>query len=389
MRHATLAFLIVFAVVASLGAQDIPRMTVFPQIAVGSDFSSDFYITNQGYTTVQGIELSLFKDSGVDMVVNTSEGAKSFFQFSLQPGETKVIRATAGAIPDPQGFAELFAPHGSSLRATMIVRWSPQGQTETQLGVPEQYPFSLFSVAAEVNDAGNTALAIAIPTFGYTDVRNQNVLVSLADTTGAIIATRSIPLNAGQHKAFFLRDTGVFADLNLTNWRGRVLISGSDWLSVAALRLEGSSLGTVAVDDGTSLAPYFLNQTPTNEVEPNDSSATAQALTLPVVVSGTISSDTDKDIFSFTGTAGQIISAMVDTQSGATTSDLDSQIVLQNAAGDEIAWNDQNGTQGRFENDSLIRIQLPATGTYRLVVTDYWGDGGPTFTYKLHVKKEN
>jgi hypothetical protein len=385
MRKVSLALAVTLLVVVSLGAQTVPRMTVFPQIAVGGDWTSDFFVTNQGFTTVQGIDLSLFNDDGSHKVVDTPDlGSTWTFGFNLAPGETKVIRATAVNATAPQGFAELYAPPLSSLRATMVVRWAPGGQIATQLGIPEQFPFSMFSVAGEVNALGNTALAIAIPTFGYTDVRNQQVLVSVMNQSGTIVGTQSVPVLVGQHTAFFLRD--LFANLNLTDFRGRVIVNGSDWLGVAALRQEGPSLGTVAVDDGAALSPFFLSQATTPEVEPNNSVAGAQALTLPTVISGVISSSSDVDYYSFTGNQGDIVSAMTDTTSSGVVSDLDSQISLLNSQGNEIAYNDQNGTRGANENDSLIRMVLPYTGTYTLVVSDYWGDGGATFGYRLHVK---
>jgi hypothetical protein len=385
MRRAWPAIFIAFLVIASGSAQQgIPRMTVFPQIVAGGPWSSDFFVTNQGLTTIQGVELALFKDSGDPMVVDTPDrGTASVFKFNLRPGETEVIRATRGPkVADVQGFAELFCPPGTSVRATMIVRYAPGGQPASQLGFPEQFPFSHFSFPGEVSGQANTGMAIAIPTYGYADIPNQRVLVSVLDPDGTLIDTKEVPLSAGKHTAFFLGE--LFPTLG--NFRGRVIVSGSDWLGVSALRMEGVTLGAVSVDEGVALAPFFLNADAIGEAEPNDDPNSAQTITSPAVVSAVIGSKSDVDYYRFTGRQGDIVSTLVETISLDSSSDLDSELSLLTAEGKEIAWNDQNGSGGRSRNDSLVRMVLPADGTYYIRVSDCEGNGGASYRYKLHVK---
>jgi hypothetical protein len=385
MRRAWRAIFIALVVIASGSAQQsIPRMTVFPQIVVGGPWSSDFFVTNQGLTTIQGVELALFKDSGDPMVVGTPDlGTASDLKFNLQPGETKVIRATRGPeVADVAGFAELFCPSGTSVRATMIVRYAPGGQLASQLGIPEQFPFSHFSFPGEVSAQANTGMAIAIPTYGYADIPNQRVLVSVLEPNGTLIDTKEVPLSAGKHTAFFLGE--LFPTLQ--NFRGRVMVSGSDWLGVTALRIEGVTLGAVSVDEGIALAPFFVGADPIGEVEPNDDPNGAHTITSPAVVSAVIGSKSDVDYYRFTGRQGDIVSALVETISLDSSSDLDSELSLLTAGGAEIAWNDQNGTSGKSRNDSLVRMVLPVEGTYYIRVSDYWGNGGASYRYRLHLK---
>jgi hypothetical protein len=385
MRHTWPAIILALMVVAPGSAQqDFPRMTVFPQIVAGGPWSSDFFVTNQGLTTIQGIELAFFKDSGEPMVVTTPDlGSASLFKFSLRPGETSIIRATREPeAADVQGFAELFWPPGTSVRATMIIRYAPGGQPASQVGIPEQFPFSHFSFPGEVSGTANTGMAIAIPRYGYADIPNQKVLVSVLDPSGISIDTKGVLLSAGKHTAFFLGE--LFPALK--DFRGRVMVSGSDWLGVAALRMEGVTLGAVSVDEGVALAPFFLNADPIGEVEPNDDPNSAQTITLPAVVTAVIGSNSDVDYYRFMARQGDIVKAMVETVSLDSSSDLDSELSLLTSDGKEIAWNDQNGTGGRSRDDSLVRMVLPAEGTYYIRVSDYWGNGGVSYQYKLHVK---
>jgi len=388
MRHTWPAIILALVLVASGGAQqDLRRMTVFPQIVAGGPWSSDFFVTNQGLTTIQRVELAFFKDSGDAMVVTTPDlGTTSLFKFSLRPRETSIIRATRGPdAADVQGFAELFCPPGTSVRATMIIRYAPGGQPASQVGIPEQFPFSHFSFPGEVSDQANTGMAITIPRYGYADIPDQKVLVSVLDPSGTLIDAKEVLLSAGKHKAFFLG--ALFPALR--NFRGRVMVSSSDWLGVAALRMEGVTLGAVSVDEGVALAPFFLNADPVGEVEPNDDPKSALTISLPAVVSAVIGSSSDIDYCRFTARQGDIASTMVETVSLDGSSDLDSELSLISSDGTEIAWNDQNGNGGRSRDDSLVRMVLPADGTYYVRVSDYNGNGGPSYRYKLHVKVQS
>jgi len=149
-----------------------------------------------------------------------------------------------------------------------------------------------------------------------------------------------------------------------------------------ALRLDQSVYGTVSVDSGPVLAPFFLNQGTISESEPNNSTGLAYFLSGPNVVVGSIGGQGDVDYFKFTGRQGDTVTALLDTQSGS--SGLDSVLRLEKSDGTIVSENDQNGLM--WQNDSFLQVVLPADGTYYLRVSDYWGDGGSTYTYRLHVR---
>jgi len=124
------------------------------------------------------------------------------------------------------------------------------------------------------------------------------------------------------------------------------------------------------------------------EIEPNDSIATAQPLSVPpdgVIVSAAIGEinggpTTDVDFFSFTASAGDvpslsIVGAMQADASGACNG-FSSIIGLYDASGNLLA----QGEAVCPVSDSFIKgVALPATGTYFVAVSGwphYWDVGG-------------
>ena len=69
----------------------------------------------------------------------------------------------------------------------------------------------------------------------------------------------------------------------------------------------------------------------------------------------------------------------------AADSFLDSELILQDAQGNMVSQNDQNGVYP--QDDSCLRLVLPEDGVYYLKLWDFWGDyGGSRSFYRLHVK---
>jgi len=366
--------------------QNHARRTIFPQMAVGGGWASDFHINNQGFVPVQGVKISFFSDGGTPLVVESAGmGSGSSFTFNLAPAETKILKVSVAGSTILAGYAELVAPHRTPVRSTLFVRFAPGGTVQTQLGVPEQWPSIHFSFAAETNQAAGvfTGLALANQTFGLTGARAQALLITLFNEDGSIRQQGTWTLNAGEHLSLFLQE--LFP--GLSDYKGTVSVSGADPFGLLALRLEGSALGAVAVNEGPQVAPHFLTQTPVNEAEGNDSKAAAQNLTLPAVSSGAIGVADDQDYFSFTGHKGENVSILVETVSLGAESLLDPEVYLFDSSDRIVSSNDQNGLEGLHEHDAFIRTVLPSDGTFYIRVWDFWGDaGGSNFNYKMHVK---
>ncbi len=123
------------------------------------------------------------------------------------------------------------------------------------------------------------------------------------------------------------------------------------------------------------------------EKEPNDSRLNAQRVALPIIVNGRIDRPGDRDVFSFEGHAGGEIAAEV--QARRLCSPLDSVLELTDAAGRQLAFNDDHEDQGSGLNthhaDSWLHATLPENGTYYLHLGDGQHKGGAEHAYRLRI----
>ncbi len=123
------------------------------------------------------------------------------------------------------------------------------------------------------------------------------------------------------------------------------------------------------------------------EAASNDDVAHAQKLTLSVIANGRIEKPGDRDFFSFEGRAGDEIVAEVFAR--RLNSPLDSILQVTDAQGKQVAVNDDNEDKAAglttHHADSRIALKLPADGVYYIQLSDTQHQGGPEFSYRLHV----
>ena len=121
--------------------------------------------------------------------------------------------------------------------------------------------------------------------------------------------------------------------------------------------------------------------------EPNDSPEKAQRVTLPIIINGRIERPGECDVFSFEGRAGSPIVAEV--MARRLDSPLDSVLKLTDAAGKQLAFNDDYEDKGTGLNthhaDSWLTATLPANGTYYVHLSDAQQKGGPEYAYRLRI----
>ncbi len=123
------------------------------------------------------------------------------------------------------------------------------------------------------------------------------------------------------------------------------------------------------------------------EHETNDMPRRAEHLELPVIVNGRIESAGDRDVFSFTGRAGeQVVAEVIARRLG---SPLDSVLELIDQSGKRVAFNDDHQDKAfgliTHQADSYLSATLPATGTYLVRVSDRQHRGGREYAYRLRV----
>ena len=134
--------------------------------------------------------------------------------------------------------------------------------------------------------------------------------------------------------------------------------------------------------------PFVLDLLPEAlEVEPNNTPATAQKVTLPIIINGRIDKPGDWDTFEFAGRSNDIVVAEV--RARQLDSPLDSVIKLTDAAGVMVAFNDDHEDPGAGINthhaDSFFIAKLPADGAYYVHIGDTARQGGQEYGYRLRI----
>jgi hypothetical protein len=118
-------------------------------------------------------------------------------------------------------------------------------------------------------------------------------------------------------------------------------------------------------------------------------SKNAQRVKLPLILNGRIDRPGKWDVFRFNGRAGDEIVAEVFAR--RLDSPLDSVLKLTDAAGRQLAFNDDFEDKGAglitHQADSRIFFKLPAKGTYYLHLGDAQQKGGPEYAYRLRISR--
>ncbi len=164
-------------------------------------------------------------------------------------------------------------------------------------------------------------------------------------------------------------------------------------LPVSSLMLSNGAPGIYplafrAADDVVNGLPFAVDNLPERlEQEPNNTLATAQPVTLPIIVNGRIGQPGECDVFRIAGRAGDAIVAEVHAR--RLDSPLDSILKLTDADGKQLAFNDDYEDKGAGLDthfaDSFLAATLPAEGTYYLHLGDAQRQGGPEHAYRLRI----
>jgi len=118
-----------------------------------------------------------------------------------------------------------------------------------------------------------------------------------------------------------------------------------------------------------------------DEKEPNGGFAEAQPIEWGRTIRGSVKEDKDVDVFQFKGQAKQNV--LVEVAANCCGSLLDAALTLFDARGQIVASCDD--TPG--SHDPLLRVTLPADGTYFLSLYDAHDRGGAWHPYELTLKE--
>ncbi len=123
------------------------------------------------------------------------------------------------------------------------------------------------------------------------------------------------------------------------------------------------------------------------EQEPNDASAGAQTLGLPCVVNGELDQAGGRDLYRFSGTAGDVL--YVEARAEALGSPLQPVVTVRDSRGAAVAggsFNTNNTVQAAMQGrDPAVRVTLPETGTFEVEVADLQGRSADGLRYRLRV----
>jgi hypothetical protein len=138
----------------------------------------------------------------------------------------------------------------------------------------------------------------------------------------------------------------------------------------------------------SNAVPFALDSLPETMAKPGiGRREKAQKVKLPVIVNGRIGQPGESQFFRFEARAGDEIVAEVSAR--RLGSPLDSVLRLTNAAGKEIAFNDDFEDMGAglltHQADSRLSLKLPSRGTYYLQLADAQRQGGPEYGYRLRI----
>jgi hypothetical protein len=178
---------------------------------------------------------------------------------------------------------------------------------------------------------------------------------------------------------------GVATPVTLQGWnlpRPSLILEAKDLKpGIIPVSIEGKGLLSNQVPFQVTTLPEI------EEKEPNDTIATAQMVTLPIIVNGKINKPGDWDVFRFDGEAGRTVVAEVWAR--RLDSPLDSYLKLTDGEGKVLAFNDDMEDRGQglmtHHADSRLQSVLPKNGTYYIQIGDARRHGGADHAYRLRI----
>jgi hypothetical protein len=354
----------------------------FPQIASGGGWFTEIYFTNQGTAAVSGIKINFYDNAGSALSVDSNLGTATNYVFDLDKGASQVISLTPSSTT-VVGYAKVTYPANSFVRAGEIYRYKPDKAVLTEVGISQQQLFNNYTFPVKIDSSKklNTGIALVNPSDLSTA---QTVIMTLIASDGHLQASAVKPLSNGQHTAEFLPQS-LFPGLD--NFTGSISISCPIGVVLLALRQDDDAYGSISTDFGPVLSPFLLSGSAVAEVEPNDDTSHAQVLSGSTIISGSIGSYQDMDLYGFEGKEGDILSVVCEAKSINSTDYMDPVIRIYRIYDNALVRIAMNSDNGLYDTgDAFLQMVLPVDDTYYVVVNNRFGNYGSDYLYRLHVK---
>ncbi|MBI3860580.1 MAG: PPC domain-containing protein [Planctomycetia bacterium] len=151
-------------------------------------------------------------------------------------------------------------------------------------------------------------------------------------------------------------------------------------IAIAADAPPGQKLWrTSSAGGGAGGRPFIVGDLPEFiETESNSVPDRAERVQLPVTINGQIAGERDLDYFRFEAAAGDVVS--IDVVAARLGSPLDPVVEIQDLHGRR-----QTVEEIRVGSDPVIAFRVPASGEYRLLISNLNFHGGPHFVYRATI----
>jgi sugar lactone lactonase YvrE len=215
----------------------------FPQVAVGSGFSTIFAVTNRGSSSVSGT--LIFRDpQGNPLSVKGTltdfsgtalySSSESAFALEVPAGKTVFLSTGGLAVGDPVkvGWAQLSST--ADLTGTVTYQYLVDSKLRTVSGALQSQPMQSASIPVDNDSSQDRQVAYAIANPGDISI---NVELDLVKPDGTIADTIGLTLGPGEQTASYL-----WQDLPCGNFKGTVVIqgqAGASFIAVAVLDNQG------------------------------------------------------------------------------------------------------------------------------------------------------
>jgi hypothetical protein len=287
-----------------------------------------------------------------------------YFRFDAAAGQSWVFDVEAGNVGSAlRPVLTLYDSQGRELNRTL--RRSPDERLVHTFDKAGSYAISVHEAAYQGSEFGTYLLRIG----------NLPFATSIFPLGGRIGETVAVTFGGGNLAEPLVHHV----DLSQRAGTGRERLQApyADQVVASPMLFEASDL------------PSAIEQ------EPNDETAQAATLALPVIVDGRIDRPGDVDHFRFAGRAGERIVIRVAAFQLGSRADLAASIL--DAAGNELLAVDDlelpppeapvvRSINPRLtQEDPLVDFTVPADGEFTLVLSEVSGNGGPEFAYRVEL----
>lgn len=284
---------------------------------------------------------------------------------------TLVVTESTSALPD--SVANLVVPQGD---IQVFLTWN--NGTDLQLLVRDPVGQSVYDDEPQITSGGLLA-----------ENGNANCIVSEGEPLSYIYWPSGL-LRPGTYEVdvWFQSDCG---DLTVVDFTLTVVVAGQ----VVMVERSNPTIANHFVTSFTVNSDGTATAGPAGDTSSGLTLATIEAETvLPITpnvpVQGALTVDNALDVYSFSGSAGQIATISLQASPG---SNVDTNVFLLSSTGITLASNDDApegsfiGTQGRTTDSLINGFTLPSDGEY-LIVASRFGTvfGGTTGAYQLSVQ---